>query len=80
MKTAEDLFHKYCYSDDGGGYFMYPEPFKKALNEHDNEIKELIDEMIKDIKEKISQNRIPFSIATYGTGAVAVLTELRSKI
>ena len=58
MKTAEELFHGFTNTMFDMDLIMYLKDFKAALTEHDNEIKELIDEMIEkhwSVKEALTE-------------------------
>jgi len=73
MKTVEELFKEFSVWDDGYEQ-MCEDEFVKALTEHDNEIKELIDEMIED-----SGGRTDIEYDEY-IGYKQALTELKEKI
>ena len=93
MKTAEELFVKYKKANWEHEYAEgYPcgvtnyKDFNKALTEHDNEIKQLIDEMDVDeaVKEYLvkvgSVDRTDIIAFDYRAGIEFALTELKSNI
>ncbi|MCP4394512.1 MAG: hypothetical protein GY804_09645 [Alphaproteobacteria bacterium] len=71
MKNAEEYYSRSIsrYTKDGEP-IITKDGFERALTEHDNEIKELIDEMIEKEKSK------PIG----DLGWVEALTELKDKI
>ena len=85
MKTAEELARGVVletfmgYSAKGG--FMcqmhFPD-FQNALTEHDNEIKALIDDMMRDLPKGVG--KVSHKKYTHNPSAEEILTELRSKI
>ncbi len=82
MKTAEELFNEhttfsYLDTDDKVFKIVALTQFIKALTEHDNEIKQLIDEM-KGNPDGMELTKEEYNI--YLCGYDDGLTELKSKI
>ncbi len=88
MKTADKLYEK--YKDRLLSVHICGNAFSEALTEHDNEIKQLIDEMIKALKEHLireekrleteSPDDVPDISYFEDKGKYNVLIELKSRI
>ena len=81
MKTAEDLYKKFAGIWTPEELFlMNYENFMQALTEHDNEIKDLIDEMIERKKWLISNEPRPDGAfkAMEKQMKINILTELKN--
>jgi hypothetical protein len=92
LKTAEELFSKYelivpLQDEDGNDIegqtqetdCMDYDNFLKALTEHDKEIKDLIDEMMGELKLKQEKTSIRIVYSRYDA-KIEALTELKEKL
>ena len=93
MKTAEELFNETL---EGSQFKTYPDglmdenQFSEALKEHDKEIKQLIDDMIKPLKKHLIQEEkrletespddVPDISYFEDKGEYNALTELKNKL
>lgn len=75
MKTAEELYRDNLVPIQ----FLTLTEFKKALTEHDNEIKAMIDEMLKEHEKKRTGSEDRLTRVSFEGGSLA-LTELKEKL
>ena len=87
MKTAEDLYIKHShYSQHYKKDIMDKQDYYKALTEHDNEIKQLMDEMQSKIQNSLDEYLLEHRSETEGTLKIIsecereILEELKSGI
>lgn len=85
MKTATQYFYEYCKNNLDMSTVNKTD-FKKALTEHDNEIKQLIDEMQSKIQNSLDEYLLEHRSETEGTlkiiseCEIEVLEELKLRI